>query len=72
MMRVHNKNELLALIKEAVQNGTIYEQFDNRTVVTHNGTHIADVLVERDGRIVLRSYPIFGQTDFQEIGHVSK
>jgi hypothetical protein len=61
MLRVHNKTELKALIKEAIQNGTIYN-LDNRTVVSHKspGDHIADILIEKSGRIVLRSYPFMG------------
>ena len=69
-MRVHNKVESKALIKEAVQNGSIYD-LDNVSVVTHSGKHVADILIEKQGAIVLRSYPIKGETLFEQVGSVN-
>ncbi len=71
-MRVHNKTELKALIKEAIQNGSIYERFDNLTVLSHSGSHIADVLIEQSGMVILRSHPVEGKTDFEEIGNANQ
>lgn len=66
---VHNLMEAKALTLEAIQNGSGFE-LDGITYVSHDGAHIADVIIEASGMIVLRCYPIEGQTDFKEVGRV--
>jgi len=52
----HNFNEVKALVKEAILNGTIYD-LDNTEWLTHNSElHILDIYINQNREIIGRSY----------------
>jgi len=52
----HNFTELTALIKEAIQNGSIYDLDDTQWITHGTELHIADIYIGKDSEVVARTY----------------
>lgn len=70
-MFAHNFNELKALVKEAIENGSIYD-LDNTEWLTHETEmHIADLYINKDREVIARTYNhTKGSTNHSTLGSI--
>lgn len=52
----HNFTEVRALVKQALENGTIYDLDDTEWVTHETELHILDLYINKDREVVARTY----------------
>lgn len=52
----HNFTEVKALIKEAIEQGTIYDLDDTQWITHNSELHIADIYINKDREVIARTY----------------
>lgn len=67
----HNFTEVKALVKEAIEQGTIYDLDDTQWLTHNGGLHITDIYINKEREIIARTYNhIKGSINHSVLGKV--